>query len=111
MGNKPNNDVLSDAKLFAVDVITPEYSKIIQYLTFQTFSSNFNEKLKRRLILKCVPYMMIGKALYKEGKDGVLRCSIYQTEVSIILEGCHLDSCGGYFAEDNMACKALQVGY
>ena len=28
-----------------------------------------------------------------------------------ILEGCHLDSCGGHFAGDTTARKTLQAGY
>lgn len=111
MDNEPINYVLPNAKLFAVDIITPECSEIIQYLIFQTFLPNFNENLKRRLILKCVPYTMIGEALYKQGKDGVLRRCIYQTEVNTILEGCNFNSYGGHFAEDNTAHKALQASY
>lgn len=100
-------DALPDGELFAVDVISLEYSKLIQYLTFQTFPSNFNEKMKRRLIWKSTPCTMIGETLYKEGQDGILRPCIYEDEVRTILDGCHLDSCGGHFAGDTTARKAL----
>ncbi len=58
-----------------------------------------------------MPYTMIARALYKQGKDGVLWRCIFQNEVRTILDGCHLDSCGGHFASDSTACKTLMVGY
>jgi len=94
-----------------VDVITSEYGELIQYLTFQTFPPSYNEKQKQRLIFKSAPYTMISDALYKQGRDGLLRRCIFQSEVRIILEGCHLDSCGGHFAGDSTARKALMAGY
>ena len=97
--------------MFVVDIISPEYGEVIQYLTTQTFPLHFTDKLKRRLILKSAPYTMIGDALYKQGKGGVLRHCIFQSEVSAILEGCHSDNCGGHFAGDSIARKALLSGY
>ena len=111
LGNTPIDDNLPDAALFAVEVISADYSEIIQYLTFQTFPLDYDEKLKRRLILKSGPYTMIAGTLYKQGKDGVLRRCVFASEVQTILEGCHLDSCGGHFAGDTTAWKAMMAGY
>nr|PNR32308.1 hypothetical protein PHYPA_026434 [Physcomitrium patens] len=66
LGNEPVPDDLPDAALFVVDVISPEYSKIIQFLTFHTFPPTFTDKLKKRLILKSASYTMIRDALYKQ---------------------------------------------
>ena len=111
LGNTPIDDNLPDAALFVVEVISADYSEIIQYLTFQTFPLDYDEKLKRRLILKSGPYTMIAGTLYKQGKDGVLRRCVFASEVQTILEGCHLDSCGGHFAGDSTARKAMMAGY
>ena len=111
LGNTPIDDNLPDAALFAVEVISADYSEIIQYLTFQTFPLDYDEKLKRRLILKSRPYTMIAGTLYKQGKDGVLRRCVFASEIQTILEGCHLDSCGGHFAGDTTARKAMMAGY
>ena len=111
LGTEPIDDNLPDAALFAVDIISPEYGEVIQHLTTQTFPLHFTNKLKRRLILKSAPYTMIGDALYKQGKDGVLRRCIFQSEASTILEGCHSDNCGSHFAGDSTARKALLSGY
>lgn len=65
LGNEPILDILSDADLFVMDVISPKYSKIIQFLILQIFLPIFSIKLKKRLILKSAPYIMIDNALYK----------------------------------------------
>ena len=67
--------------------------------------------MKRNLVEKSIPYTMIGDVLYKKGKDGILRRCIFQSEVQTILDGCHKDSCGGHFAGDSTARKALTSGY
>lgn len=54
---------------------------------------------------------MIGETSYKQGKDDILRHCVYQNKARFILEGCHLDSCGGHFTGDSTARKALMVGY
>jgi hypothetical protein len=60
LGNEPINDALPDVELFVVEVISPNYSDLFQYLIFQTFSFHFTDKLKKQLILKSAPYTIIG---------------------------------------------------
>ena len=67
--------------------------------------------MKTQLVHKCALYTFIGGVLYKKGRDEILRQCRIQSEVDTILEGCHLDSCGGYFAGDSTARKALMAGY
>ena len=110
-GSEPVNDALPDSQLFVVDVITDQYSEIIQYLTNQEFPTEFRAAEKRKLIEQCAPFSMIGSVLYKLGKDGVLRRCIFDSEVDSILEGCHSDVCGGHFAGDSTARKVLMAGF
>ena len=49
--------------------------------------------------------------MYKQGKNGVLRRCIFTHEIPMVLEGCHLDPCGGHFPEDVTTRKALLAGY
>lgn len=111
LGIEPISDTLPDAALFAVDVISREYAELLEYLKFQTFPNNFTEKMKKNLVVKSTPYTILGDVLYKKGKDGILRRCIFQSEVQTILEGCHADSCGGHFAGESTARKALTAGY
>ena len=107
----PIPDSFPDADLFAVDVISKEYADLIQYLTHHTFPSYFTDKTKIQLVHKSAPYTIIGGVLYKKRRDEVLRRCIIQSEVDTVLEGCHLDSCGGHFASDSTTRKALMEKY
>ena len=111
LGGIPIPDSFPDANLFVVDVISEEYADLIQYLTHNTYPSHFTDKMKTQLVHKSAPYTLIGGVLYKKGRDEVLRRCIFPSEVDAILEGCHLDSCGGHFAGDSTARKALMTGY
>ena len=100
------------ADLFVVDVISEEYTDLIQYLIHNTYPPYITDKMKTQLVYKSVPYTLIGGVLYKKGCDDVLRRCIFPSEMDTILEpGCHLDSCGGHFASDSTARKALMAGY
>ena len=111
LGTEAIPDALPDAHLFAVEVVSQEYAVLIQYLTTQSFPITFTEKMKQNLIEKSIPYTMIEDVLYKKGKDGLLRRCIFQSEVQMILDGCHKDCCGGHFAGDSTTRKALTSGY
>ena len=109
LGGNPIPDSFPDANLFVVNVISKDYADLIQYLTHHTFPPHFTNKMKIQLVHKSAPYTLIGGVLYKKGRDEILRQCIFQSEVDTILEGCHLDSCGGHFAGDNTARKALII--
>ena len=110
-GAEPVDDMLPDAHLFVIDVITDQYKEIIQYLTNQEILTEFTAARKRNFIEQCAPFTMIGSVLYKQGRDGVMRRCIFESEVASILEGCHLDVCGGHFARDSTARKVLLAGF
>ena len=105
------NDSFPDAHIFHVDVIPIEYAEVIHYLTTGEFPQTYTEKQKQQLAYKAQPYTMVADVLYKQGKDGILRRCINPSEVSLILEGCHEGACGGHFAGQITAHKALQAGY
>ena len=111
LGGTPIPDSFPDADLFVVDVISEEYADLIQYLTHNTYPPHFTDKMKTQLVHKSAPYTLIGGVLYKKGCDEVLKRCIFPSEVDAILEGCHLDNCGGHFAGDSTARKALMAGY
>ena len=111
LGTEPVPDALPDAQLFEVDIITEDYKDIIQYLSTNTIPLTYTEERKRSLVRRSAPFTLIGSVLYRKGKDGILRRCIFQSEVLSILEGCHMDSCGGHFAGDSTARKALTAGY
>ena len=111
LGGDPIPDSFPDVDLFVVDVISEEYADLLQYLTQHTFLPYFTDKMKTQLVHKTNLYTVIGSVLYKIGQDEVLKWCIFQSKVDTILEGCHLDSCSGYFSGDNIARKALMARY
>ena len=96
---------------FVVDVILEEYIDLLQYSTHHTFPPHFIDKMKTQLVHKSATYTLIGGVLYKRETNEVLRRYIFQSEVDLILECCHLDSCGGHFDGDSTARKALLARY
>jgi hypothetical protein len=108
---EPLNDQLPDANLFEVDVIFPNYVDIITYLKTNQALREYNSKQVEALLKRSAPFTLIGETLYKQGHDGILRRCLNPSEVSLILEGCHLDASGGHFAGESTARKALLAGY
>jgi hypothetical protein len=97
--------------LFEVDVIFPNYVDIITYLKTNQALREYNSKQVEALLKRSAPFTLIGETLYKQGHDGILRRCLNPSEVSLILEGCHLDASGGHFAGESTARKALLAGY
>ena len=108
---EPLDDQLPDFNLFEVDVIFPDYADIITYLKTNQAPGEYNSKQVEALLRKNTLFILIGEILYKQGHDGLLRWYINPIEVPLNLEGCHLDACGGHFAGDSIARKALLIGY
>jgi transposase InsO family protein len=108
---KPLNDEFPDANLFEVDIIFPDYVDIINYLKTSQIPIGYNTNQVRALVRRSGPYTLLGETLYKQGHDGVLRRCVNPSEVPLILEGCHSDVCGGHFAGETTARKALMAGY
>jgi hypothetical protein len=108
---EPLNDQLPDADLFEVDVIFPDYVDIITYLKTNQAPGEYNSKQVEALLRRSAPFTLIGETLYKQGHDGILRRCLNPSEVPLILEGCHSDACGGHFAGESTARKALLAGY
>ena len=105
------DDNLPDADLFEVDVLFPEYMEILTYLETNLMPAGYSPLQVQTLIWQSALYSLIGGVLYKLGKDGVLRRCINPSKVQDILEGCHTNPCGGHFAEEATARKALLAGY
>ena len=64
--SEPIDDSFPDAQLFYIDVIPREYAEIIEYLQHNKFPPDYNDKQKRRIAFKAMPYTIIGDTLYKK---------------------------------------------
>ena len=66
---------------------------------------------KRALVVKVKSYTWTIGALYKLGRDGVLRRCVVEVKSVALLKEAHADATGGHMAGEVMAKKILQVGY
>ena len=85
-GYETIDDSFPDAQLFYINVTPQKYEKIIEYLQNNEFLIDFNDKQKRRLVFKVVPYTIIADTLSKQEKDGVLCRCVTILEIFLFLK-------------------------
>ena len=105
--SEPIDDSFPDAQLFYIDVIPREYVEIFEYLQYNKFPPDYNDKQKCRIAFKAKSYTIIGDTLYKKWKDDVLRRCVTSSEIPLILKECHNNMAGGHFTGDITARKIL----
>lgn len=81
----PLNDELPDANLFEVDIIQSEYGDILEYLTTNKVSSDYNSNHVKSLLQRSALYTLISNVLYKHDKNGILRRCIFKNKIPLIL--------------------------
>ena len=106
----PLNDELPDAQLFRIE-IDSDGSEIAEYLRTGELLAGWPLRKKRALVVKARNYTWAANALYKLGKDGVLRRCVAVAERVALLEEAHEDDSGGHMAGEVTARKILQAGY
>ncbi|XP_073395187.1 uncharacterized protein [Physcomitrium patens] len=79
--------------LRGIDTVVVGITYIIDYIVFRLQSTEYTEE-----------ELVVSKSKAVEARK-------VANEARTILEGCHLDSCGGHFKGDNPARKVLQAGY
>ncbi len=109
LGKVSIDDSLLDATLFVVDIFNVEYVDIFNYLSLHQFPNGLSKKKKKRLVLKTMPYTIIGKTLYKMGKDELLCHCVSQAKIPTTLEGCHVDVCGEHFVTKWVEAQASRT--
>ena len=84
------NDELPDAQLFRIE-IDLDGSKIAEYLKMGELPTGWPLRKKRPLVVKAKNNTWADGALYKLGKDGVLRRCVAVVERVVLLEEAHKD--------------------
>ena len=107
---EPINDELPDAQLFRIEMDS-DGSEIIEYLKTGELPAGWPLKKKKALVIKARNYTWAANALYKLGKDGVLRRCVAVAERVALLEEAHEEDSGGHMAGEVTARKILQAGY
>ena len=104
------NDELPDAQLFQIE-IDSDGSKIAEYLRIGELPVGWPLRKKKALVVKARSYTWAAGAMYRLGKDGVLRRCVAAAERVALPKEAHEDEAGGHMAGEVTARKILQAGY
>jgi hypothetical protein len=96
------DDILLDAKLFAVKMVDDYFRDIVQFLSIGMAPSNMTISQKKSLVVKATYYQLIVGNLYKLGAHGILIRCMLEHDRSMILSEVHEGIVGGHYA-----CKVI----
>lgn len=94
-----------------INVHTPWYADLENYLAANKIPSHFSPKDKRLLVEKSFNFSWIGDSLFYTGRDQILRRCVREDETYDIIHACHDEPCGGDFAAKRTTIKILNAGY
>jgi hypothetical protein len=101
---------LLDAQLFAVKMVDDYFLNIVQFINIGMAPSEMIVAQKKQLVVKETYYRLIAENLYKLGSDGILRCSMLEHEILMILEEEHDKIAGGHYARRETTQKIVCTG-
>ena len=107
---KSINDALPDAKLFKIEG-ERDGSEISIYLQTGQLPVGWSMRKKKALVIQARNYTWAAGALYRLGKDGVLRGCVADDERTELLEEAHEGESGGHMSGEVTARKLLEAGY
>ena len=102
-------DQTTDAQLFSMqpDWIHP----IIEYLQTGTFPPSMTKEARKRLAYQAIPFQLVQRKLYRQGKDSRLRQVISDSQAPMILQELHKGNVGDHFSQNITIRKVLDAGY
>ena len=101
-----------DAELFltCLENEDPKWLDIRIFLTTGRVPEGLNTSERKAFILKTLKFTMIEQALYRLGRDGILRRCVPRSARQQVTEEAHAGDAGGHFAAEITIKKILQVG-
>ena len=89
----------------------PEWMDIKTFLLTGLVPEGLNTSERKAFILKIVKFTIIDKALYRLGRDGIIRRCVPRSARQQVIHEAHAGDTGGHFAESDITVKKiLQVG-
>ena len=79
-------------------------------LTGGLVPKGLNTSERKTFILKTLNFTIIDKALYRLGRDGIIRRCVPRSARQKVIQEAHAGDAGGHFAADITVKKILQVG-
>ncbi|RVW57870.1 Retrovirus-related Pol polyprotein from transposon 17.6 [Vitis vinifera] len=100
-----NDDFPEESLMFLVK--TPWYAHIANYLVTGEIPSEWNAQDRKHFFAKIHSYYWEEPFLFKYCADQIIRKCVPEDEQQGILSHCHENACGGHFASQKTAMKAI----
>ncbi|MCO5575778.1 hypothetical protein L7F22_029583 [Adiantum nelumboides] len=110
IGKTGISDELPDAPLFGIQEVTDD-SDMAKYLQTGDLPIGWLLKRKKTLIMQSRNFTWAARALYRLGKDGVLRRCVQEEERIELLEEAHEGNAGGHMSGGKMKEGDLVLWY
>ena len=107
----PLFETFPDEQLFGVEVTTPWYADIVNYLVRKEIPANLSRTDKDKLKKNAKYYVWDEPYLWKFCSDLLIRKCVPESEVMSVLNFCHSNSAGGHFGSKKTALKILESGF
>ena len=107
----PLKETFPDEQLFGIQVNTPWYADIVNYIVTNEFPYTLSHAKKEKLKRTVWQYVWDDPYLWKHCADQLIRRCIPGIEHKSILTFCHTESCGGHFGPRRTALKVLDSGF
>lgn len=111
-GEQSIRDDPTDAELFItyLENQDPKGLDIRIFLTTGRVPEGLNTSERKAFILKTLKFIIIEQALYRLGRDGILRRCVSRSARQQVTEEAHASDARGHFAAEITIKKILQVG-
>ncbi|KAM1878486.1 hypothetical protein ACFX14_040469 [Malus domestica] len=106
----PLSESFPDEQLFAVQIKTPWFADIVNYLVKGVVHPDLTFQQKKKFLSDVKHYFWDEPYLYKYCPDQIIRRCIPEAEQESVIKFAHHFACGGHFGQKRTAEKILQSG-
>ncbi|CAN6721058.1 unnamed protein product [Malus baccata var. baccata] len=106
----PLSESFPDEQLFAVQIRTPWFADIVNYLVKGVVHPNLTFQQKKKFLSNVKHYLWDEPYLYKYCPNQIIRRCIPEAEHESVIKFAHHFACGGHFGQKRTAEKILQSG-
>ncbi|XP_062006012.1 uncharacterized protein LOC133723212 [Rosa rugosa] len=107
----PLVETFPDEQLFGIQVSSPWYADIVNFLVTNKIPRHLSSHLHAKLRKTARQYVWDDPYLWKICNDGIIRRCVDESEFKDILSFCHAKNCGGHFGSKKTALKVLESGF
>ncbi|CAN6691830.1 unnamed protein product [Malus baccata var. baccata] len=107
----PISEMFPDEQLQSIEVSTPWYADLVNYLASKQVPDTLNKSQRDKLKHDARFYVWDDPYVWKYCPDQIVRRCVPNSEFNSILAFCHSYACGGHFGTQRTALKVLECGF